>query len=137
MQILWRLFFSKLTARVARSVHRASGINYHYRYNNKTLHFFTCFRIFLCFPLISYFSLLNFSFIFIAIHILFFFSHMFHDSKTTRGKPKYRWFDDFFHIFLFVFFFFSILFFFLILFIADRRGATFHRCLYNNIRYLM
>lgn len=73
MQILWRLFFSKLTARVARSVHRASGINYHYRYNNKTLHFFTCFRIFLCFPLISYFSLLNFSFIFIAIHILFFF----------------------------------------------------------------
>lgn len=136
MQILWRLFFSKLTARVARSVHRASGINYHYRYNNKTLHFFTCFRIFLCFPLISYFSLLNFSFIFIAIHILFFFARVprfENDTRETEVQMIRRFLPYLFICFLF----FSILFFFLILFIADRRGATFHRCLYNNIRYLM
>lgn len=92
------------------------------------------FSVFLSFRIFHYF---NFSFIFIAIHILFFFRACSTIRKRHEGN---RSTDDStissisFYLFSF---FFSILFFFLILFIADRRGATFHRCLYNNIRYLM
>lgn len=83
------------------------------------------FSVFLSFRIFHYF---NFSFIFIAIHILFFFARVprfENDTRETEVQMIRRFLPYLFICFLF----FSILFFFLILFIADRRGATFHRCL--------